>query len=617
MIFRNLAAVIFVFIFVLFAPVGAFAQTYQEMDAEAVAADQRLWKSTFLDPIGKRFSAEFDAGNYAKAIEEANKFLAYAPNAFGGIQVIRGRAHLELFKSNGSHKDFMNARADFAFAIQKKPDDVWNQIYLGELFLANHNGFGANRQFSKALAIDPNSFQALTGKAASAYFARDLQGCVSSIKSLMAHAEYQKQNDAWSHLRLGQCYASLGDKTNAAQNFERAVTLQPAWKGSWVYKAFAEDGYTCKPAGRKAPDKPFDRYVHYLRSSNCADGGAIGSLANVEKDDPNLKDDGLFHESEFQRRINKGDVSDQLTYEDAKSLYKEANFWIESARKQKKSIDLKSLNEFLEFFNHAINVNASIPNQNAEDFGVLARYERAKLLLDHPDKQIKILAWKEQIALSNIPYADYAGKRIALNGADVRARIIRGRVYSELKGNHYAAVAEFDAAIELQKVYARMSFSSEASIFAEPHWRKGDALAQLGEVDKAAIAYIESLKISAINPEATAGLQNLRTHPSVIGNAAAESKVYDLEMTSRINALTVKIKSADASFSSSFDSARDLKAKCSASYAYYRQLSDVRGQLVSLAGSIKRGTEIWQQYVKVLESVDSRQKMVNQGLAAC
>lgn len=227
MIFRNLAAVIFVFIFVLFAPVGAFAQTYQEMDAEAVAADQRLWKSTFLDPIGKRFSAEFDAGNYAKAIEEANKFLAYAPNAFGGIQVIRGRAHLELFKSNGSHKDFMNARADFAFAIQKKPDDVWNQIYLGELFLANHNGFGANRRFSKALAIDPNSFQALNGKATSAYFARDLQGCVSSIKSLMADAEYQKQNDAWSHLRLGQCYASLGDKTNAAENFERAVTLQP------------------------------------------------------------------------------------------------------------------------------------------------------------------------------------------------------------------------------------------------------------------------------------------------------------------------------------------------------------------------------------------------------
>jgi len=616
--FPNNLTLIFVVVFLLFAPAGLLGQTYQEMDAEAGAAAQRLWGGAFLDPIGKKVTAEFDAGNYAKTIEEANKFLAYAPEAHGGIQLIRGRAHLALYTSAGDHKHFAKARADFLFAIQNKPDDIWNYIHLGDLYFAAKRGFEADHEYSKALARDTGSLAALNDKAAAAYYARDFQGCINSIKGVMKHAEYNKQNDARHYLRLGQCYASLGDKSNAKQSFEKAVALQPGWKSSWVYMAFAKDGYTCKPAGRKSPENPFDRYVHFLRSYQCPGGGA-SSLFTVEKEDPNLRDDGLFHEREFQRQVNKSEYADSLTYEDAKSFYNDATFWLESARKQKKSIEMKAYNEYLELLNHAFNTNNGVTKTRlAEDFSVLARYERAKLLLSHPDKQIKILAWKEQAILSNIPNTQYTGKPVANNGADVKARVIRGRVYSEVKGNLRAAVAEFDSAINILKtVYRTTTLTIDPPHFAEPHWRKGDALAKLGEVDKAAAAYADSLQINPINPDATAGLERLRISPQVSANSAASAKVYEIEIAARINETAARANKAYSNFMASTGSGRTLKQKCDATSSFYSTLANERGKLVSLAGSIPHGTKLREHYTNTLNSIDNAMKLANSGLSAC
>ena len=616
--FPNNLTLIFVVVFLLFAPAGLLGQTYQEMDAEAGAAAQRLWGGAFLDPIGKKVTAEFDAGNYAKTIEEANKFLAYAPEAHGGIQLIRGRAHMALYTSTGDSKHFTKARADFLFAIQNKPEDVWNRLHLGDLYFAAKLGLEADREYSKALAMDPASLPALRGKAAAAYFARDMQGCVNAIKGVMAHPEYKKDNDAWYHLRLGQCYAVLGDKANAKLNFEKAVTMQPGWKGSWVYMAFAKDGYSCKPAGRKEPEKPFERYVHSLRAYHCPDGGAI-SLFSVEQEDPNLKDDGLFHENEFKRVVNQAGYSESLTYANARWLYGDAIFWLESARRQGKPIEMKARNEYLEVLNHAINTEAGdSSDRNAPDYRSLARYERAKLLLAHPDKQIKLLAWKEQGYLSNIPAARYAGKSVANNGADVKTRIIRGRVYSEVKGNHRAAVQEFDAAANILKTaYGTTATATDAPLRAEILWRKGDALVHLGEVDKAAVAYADSLQINPINPDATAGLERLRTSPQVSANSAASAKVYEIEIAARINETAARANKAYSAFMASTGSGRTLKQKCDATSSFYGALANERGKLVSLAGSIPNGTKLREHYTNTLNSIDNAMKLANSGLSAC
>lgn len=590
------------------------AQTYQEMDAEAAAAAQRIWSSAYLDPIGKKVVAEFDAGNYAKAIEEANNFLAYAPDAHGGLQLIRGRAHLELFTSTGEHKHFPKARADFLFAIQNKPEDVRNRLYLGDLYFAGKYGLEADREYSKALAMDPASLPALRGKARAAYFARDMQGCVNAIKGVMAHPEYKKDNDAWYHLRMGQCYAVLGDKANAKQNFERAVAMQPGWKGSWVYMAFAKDGYTCKPAGRNEPDKPFEKYVHNLRAYHCPGGGAI-SLFSVEKEDPNLREDGLFHETEFKRVVNQAGYSESLTYENARWLYGDAMFWLESARRQEKPFEMKAHNEYLEVLNHAINIEAgNSSDRNAPDYRTLARYERAKLLLGHPDKQIKLLAWKEQGILSNIPAAEYAGKSVANNGADVKTRIIRGRVYSEVKGNHRAAVQEFDAAANiLTTAYGATANAADAPLRAELLWRKGDALTKLGDVDQAAVAFVDSLKIVPINPDAIDGLERLRISPTVSSNPAAEAKVYDFVMTARINAVSVRVGQAYAELKTYAGN----PMLCSAARTFNDIVTKERGKLTALAGSIRYTTRVGGHYTNTLNEVENILKAARSGLGRC
>ncbi len=614
MSFPNNLTVLFALAFLLLTSAGALAQAYQEMDAEAAAAAQRIWSSAYLDPIGKKFTAEFDAGNYAKAIEEANKFLAYAPEAYGGIQLLRGRAHLALYTSTGEHKHFTKARADFLFAIQNKPEDVWNHLYLGDLYFAAKLGLEANRQYSRALALDSASLPALRGKAAAAYFARDMQGCVNAIKGVMAHPEYKKDNDAWYHLRIGQCYAVLGDKANAKQNFEKAVAMQPGWKGSWVYMAFAKDGYTCKPAGRNEPDKPFEKYVHHLRAYQCPGGGAI-SLFSVEKEHPNLRDDGLFHEAEFQRVVNQAGYPESLTYENARWYYGDAIFWLESARRQGKPFEMKAHNEYLEVLNHAINIEAGDKSdRNAPDYRALARFERAKLLLAHPDKQIKLLAWKEQGYLSNIPAAEYAGKSLANNGADVKTRIIRGRVYSEVKRNHRAAVQEFDAAANILKTAYGTTATADAPLRAELLWRKGDALTKLGEVDQAAIAFVDSLKLVPINPDAIEGLERLRVSPSVSGNPAAEAKVYEFVMTARINAVSVRVSQAYAELATYRG---NKSALCSAARTFIDIVTKEHGKLTSLAGSIRYGTKVGEHYTNTLKETENVLKATSSSLGGC
>ncbi len=609
------------------------AQTYAEMDAEAASADKRLWESAFLDPIGKRFSAEFDAGNYARSIEEANKFLAFAPNAWGGIQLIRGRAHLELYKSAGHHLNMMKARADFLHTFRNKPDDVWTQIYLGELYLTAHRGFEANRQYDKALAIDPNAYWALYGKSRAAFFARDFQGCVAAATKLTAHAEYKKENDAWAYLRLGECYASLGDKANAKQNFERAIAVQPGLKDSWFYLAFQKDGYSCKKLGRNSPDKPFEKFTATLRSSYCPDSGPVLFDVDLEKD-ANLRDYVLFYKAEFNRRINKGESSDTLGYEDAKTYLKEARWIYDQATRSGKPLDEKTRNEILEYLNHAINIRSRNDDVLAEDVDVVARVMRAKLLLSHPDKQIQILAWRDQIELSNTTKADlqmkYGDGRVAhrplyKNGADVTSAMLRGAVYSIVKQNHRAALAEFDAAIRtLETVYVKPRFDTDAPVFAEAYWRRGEALERLGNVFASAEAYVKALEISPSNAEAKVGLKRLEQKETSSGKTAQAAAIRQIELRSRVNEIISRVSEADRSFRFTSSSLANTPASptrarqlCDAVGVYVRTLSAERGKLSALGSSIDRSSTLWQYYKTSLDNLDQKITNINNDSRGC
>lgn len=627
--YRNILTILFVLAGVIFAPAGLRAQTYQEMDVELAAAEKKFWDAN-LNPAYEKASKEFNAGNYAQAAEEANKFLAFAPGAVGGLPQLRARARINLVPDG---MNFQNARADLIRAIQHNPQDVWNQLYLGELYLKVQRGFEADRHFTKALAIDPNSYWALNGKSRAAFFARDFQGCVAAVTKLTAHAEYKKENDAWAYFRLGECYASLGDKANAKQNFERAIAVQPGLKGSWFYMAFLKDGYSCKKLGRKSPDQPFEKFTAILRSSYCPDSLPVLFDVDLEKD-AGLRDFVLFYRAEFNRRINKSESSDTLGYEDAKIFLKEARYLDDRAKRSGKPMDEKTYNQILELLNHAISIKSRNDDALLEDVDVAARVMRAKLLLAHPDKQIKLLAWREQLELSNISKADLqmnyragvvAQRPLYKNGADVTSALLRGLVYSTVKENYRAALAEFDAAIKtLETVYVKPHFNTDAPVFAEPYWRKGDALARLGNVTGSANAYTQALAISPLNAEAKDGLKRLEENQLNSGKKADAAALRDLELLSRINEVSVRVLEAERSFNfttsglqnkpASMSRAREL---CDAVSAYLRALSAERGKLSRLESSIDRGGKLWEYYKTNLDNLDLKIQNVNRDSANC
>lgn len=611
------------------APAALQAQTYQEMDAELVAAEKKFW-DTNLNPAYEKTLKEYNAGNYEKAAEEANKFLAFAPGAVGSLPQLRARAHINLVP-NGMN--FQNARADLIRAIQHNPQDVWNQLYLGELYLKVQRGFEADRHFTKALAIDPNSFWALNGKARAAFFARDFQGCVAAVTKLTAHAEYQKENDAWAYFRLGECYASLGDKANAKQNFERAVAVQPGLKGSWFYMAFLKDGYSCKKLGRKSPDQPFEKFTAILRSSFCPDSLPVMFDPDLEND-AGLRDFVLFYKSEFGRRINKSESSDTLGYEDAKMFLKEARYLDDRAKRSGKPMDEKTFNEILELLNHAISIKSRNDDVLAEDVDVVARVMRAKLLLAHPDKQIKILAWREQMELSNISKADLqmnyragvvAQRPLYKNGADVTSALLRGLVYSAVKENHRAALAEFDAAVKtLETVYVKPRFDTDAPVFAEAYLRRGEMLERLGNVIASVEAYVKALEISPSNAEAKSGLKRLEQKEASSGKTAQAAAIGQIELRSRVNEISERVNEAERSFRFTTSSLQNKPASmsrarelCDAVSVYLRALSAERGKLSRLGSSITRGSKLWEYYKTNLDNLDLKIQNVNRDSANC
>ncbi len=187
-----------------------------------------------------------------------------------------------------------------------------------------------------------------------------------------------------------------------------------------------------------------------------------------------------------------------------------------------------------------------------------------------------------------------------------------------MKGNDRAAVAEFDAAIGILKSrYGTGTITADPPHFAEPHWRKGDALAKLGEVDKAAVAYADSLQINPINPDAIAGLERLRLSPQVSANRAAANKVYEIEMMARINEIAARSNKAYSTFRASTSSGDTLKQKCDAARNLYSTLANERGKLISLGGNIANGTKAREHYTNTLNSIDNAMKLANSGLSAC
>lgn len=464
---------------------AARAQTYQEMDAEAYRVRDAFLKANY-EPMYEAAAKEYNAGNYEKAIAATNRFLAYIPDTAEYL-ALRGRAYTALFQkriptasanfSNEYEKVlpiFRRAQEDFLHAIELNPKNKWYEANFGWLLYGAGYATEAMTHFDKALALDPQYSLALSGKASAAYFTGDFQGCVEAVNSYRANSGFTKADEIWTRFRLGECYAALGDKANAKENFGKAIALQPGLEGSWLYRAFTKDAYKCQKP-KNLPSDDFERFAHLLGRSLCPQPTGVGSLAYYEMMDENLKFYGIVHklrDKKLSGYYTSGDQNAGIVYYDS----------IEGS--QVDSIDpLTKLED----------AHRSIYNKPKS-----GRSLPMKLLLQYAPDELKMLAWAEQAKIQDKENIFIAHK-------------YRGRIYAELKKNYQAASKEY--------AYAATLGWTDYELYL----LKGRTHLQLGEPEAAFEAFQKALEFTPRNPIVHTELKQFAAnYPQFIGRVDQE-----------------------------------------------------------------------------------------------
>lgn len=482
---RHLLVIAILLASACFAPNELQAQTYQEMDAEAYRVRDAFLAANY-QPMYQSAAKEFNAGNYERTIAETNRYLAYIPDTAEYL-ALRARAYAELFKkqippasSNFSNEFesimpiFRRAQEDFLHAIELNPQNKSYEAYFGWLLYSAGYAPEAVAHFDKALALDAQYALALKGKANSIYFTGDFRGCVEAVNRYMAHAEFPKQNEAWAYFRLGECYASLGDKPNAKLSFEKALALQPGWAGSWLYRAFLNDSYKCQKP-KNLPADPFERFAHLLGRSLCPQPTGVGSLGFYETEDENLKFYGMMHRTADKKLSGSYTPGDR----NARAVYYDS---IEGSKAQ--SID---------FLTKLEDAHRSIYNKPTG-----GRSLPIKLILEGAPDQLKMLAWAEQAKIQDKENIFIAHK-------------YRGRIYAELKKNYQAASKEY--------AYAATLGWTDYELFL----LKGRTHLQLGEPEAAFEAFQKALEFTPKNPIVHAELKQFAAnYPQFAGRVAQQ-----------------------------------------------------------------------------------------------
>lgn len=154
------------------------------------------------------------AGDWQQAEEQFQHALAADPgNRFARYDL----AQLEL-----QHGKLPQAEENFRKLLADNPGDGEAHAQLGAILAATNRGAEGQKELEAALAIDPNSFNALFNLAS----LEAEQGNLPGAAALLERALKQK-DDAEVHQLLGTVYAAQGGYESALEQFRTAVKLQP------------------------------------------------------------------------------------------------------------------------------------------------------------------------------------------------------------------------------------------------------------------------------------------------------------------------------------------------------------------------------------------------------
>ena len=154
------------------------------------------------------------AGDWQQADAQFEKALTTDPeNRFARYDL----AQLEL-----QHGKLSEAEQNFRRLLADNPADGEAHAQLGAILAATNRATEGQKELEAALAIDPNSFNALFNLAS----LEAEQGNLAGAAGLLERALKQK-DDAEAHQLLGNVYAAQGGYESALEQFGRVEKLQP------------------------------------------------------------------------------------------------------------------------------------------------------------------------------------------------------------------------------------------------------------------------------------------------------------------------------------------------------------------------------------------------------
>ena len=157
-----------------------------------------------------------EAGKPEVGIVEIRKAIEIIPDTVDGTYQL-GLTQRRLFRLD-------EAMTSFETVIARKPDHVFAQIELGELYLDKNNFQGAETQFRNALGYAPKNVRAMNDLGNLLLIRR---------KNAEALAVFQKAEEvqplnAEVLSNLGKAYLILVDRPKASAYFEKALSVDPS-----------------------------------------------------------------------------------------------------------------------------------------------------------------------------------------------------------------------------------------------------------------------------------------------------------------------------------------------------------------------------------------------------
>ena len=136
---------------------------------------------------------------------------------------VRVQAQLDLARGYLEQGNMERARASLNKGLSIDPEAVEVLVLLGVLNAAEREWGLAERDFKKALAIEPDNPQALNNYASFLYAQQRYDEAVRYLKQLVKDPDYRARSQAYENLGLAQL--KVNDVAAAKEAFSRALQL--------------------------------------------------------------------------------------------------------------------------------------------------------------------------------------------------------------------------------------------------------------------------------------------------------------------------------------------------------------------------------------------------------